>query len=529
MQTVHVRVNDAATGQPTPVRIRFTGPDGTYYAPFGRLTDFATGWNQDVGGNLLYGEKKYAYIDGTCEIRLPPGPIVLDVSKGPEYLPVRQEVILRPGQLSLRPAVQRWSDLRRDGWYAGDSGAHSLGPHAALLEAAAEDLAVVNLLARACLVQSPPDGWWGPSGGRSEPEFHPAIPNILAFSGQRPALDGPGHMVVVNTHNRHPTLGSLGLLNCHRVVYPLTFGGEGEADDWSLADWCDQCHRKGGLVVWADESGRRSAPKYFDCESLADLILGKIDALEVVSFGFPSPQIVGTWYQLLNSGLHVPLVGGSTKSNNGVPLGCVRTYARLSEGEEFTYRTWIEAVRAGRTFATNGPLLSFTANGREPGTALDAAPSSPIRVHAEARSLAPFERLELVANGSVVGTAAASGSPGSAFLDTDLTLPAGGWLAARCHGPERLPGYFFGQCVYAHTSALTVRVDGRAPWRDPHAVADLVGHLDKMLGWVERKARCANDRQREHLADIFRSARAELLRRQDGTAPRPPRRGDGNG
>ena len=27
--TVHVRVNDAATGQPTPVRIRFTGPDGT--------------------------------------------------------------------------------------------------------------------------------------------------------------------------------------------------------------------------------------------------------------------------------------------------------------------------------------------------------------------------------------------------------------------------------------------------------------------------------------------------------------------
>ena len=41
LQTVHVRVNDAGTGQPTPCRVRFTGPDGTYYAPFGRLTEFA--------------------------------------------------------------------------------------------------------------------------------------------------------------------------------------------------------------------------------------------------------------------------------------------------------------------------------------------------------------------------------------------------------------------------------------------------------------------------------------------------------
>ena len=43
LQTVHVRVNDAATGQPTPVRIRFEGPGGEYFAPFGRLTEFATG------------------------------------------------------------------------------------------------------------------------------------------------------------------------------------------------------------------------------------------------------------------------------------------------------------------------------------------------------------------------------------------------------------------------------------------------------------------------------------------------------
>src|SRR5687767_12303982 len=33
LQTVHLRVNDAATGRPTPVRLRVTNAAGTYYAP----------------------------------------------------------------------------------------------------------------------------------------------------------------------------------------------------------------------------------------------------------------------------------------------------------------------------------------------------------------------------------------------------------------------------------------------------------------------------------------------------------------
>jgi hypothetical protein len=33
----------------------------------------------------------------------------------------------------------------------------------------------------------------------------------------------------------------------------------------------------------------------------------------------------------------------------------VRTYARLQEGEPFSYKAWIEAVRAGRTIVTDAP------------------------------------------------------------------------------------------------------------------------------------------------------------------------------
>ena len=89
----------------------------------------------------------FSYIDGACEVRLPPGPVTVEAFKGPEYLPLSRTITLGPGQIALRVAMERWTDLRAEGWYSGDTGCVSLSPHAALLEGAAEDLAVVNLLA----------------------------------------------------------------------------------------------------------------------------------------------------------------------------------------------------------------------------------------------------------------------------------------------------------------------------------------------------------------------------------------------
>ena len=54
----------------------------------------------------------------------------------------------------------------------------------------------------------------------------------------------------------------------------------------------------------------------------------------------------------------VVLFDASGKETNGVALGAMRTYAQSSG--EFTYTNWIEAVRAGRTYVSNGPLLNFT-------------------------------------------------------------------------------------------------------------------------------------------------------------------------
>src|SRR5262249_37188866 len=239
-------------------------------APFGRHANFPRGWNDDVGGNLYIERKssdgtgnfridarKYALINGTCEIALPSGRLHVEAHKGPEFKPISQDIELSSGKLAVRVSLERWADLRAQGWYSGDCRCHFLIPNAAHLEGAAEDVGVVNLLAKEVdLLADDCDS----KSRRPRRRQFPAIPNLLAFSGQRPTLETIGHMVVVNTYNYHGregeahsdfgVLGDLSLLNCHRVVFPLRFGGlEQGVENWTLADWCDQCHRKGGLVI----------------------------------------------------------------------------------------------------------------------------------------------------------------------------------------------------------------------------------------------------------------------------------------
>jgi hypothetical protein len=499
LQQVHLRVNDAATGEPTPVRIRCTDAEGRHYAPYGRLTDFSAAANQAVGGNVYVGIKPHSYIDGTCEIALPPGLLQIVIDKGPEYAPVRTEVNLAAGKLALRFEIARWIDLRQRGWYSGDTRVHFIEPHAALLEAQAEDVAVANLLVKETEVPGP---------------FHntfAALPNLLAFSGQQFALEKAGHGVAVNTLNRHPELGSLGLLNCHRVVYPLSFGGPRGKDDWTLADWCDQCHRKGGLVVW---TGPKDSPvTRTNCgEPLADLVLGKVDAFEI-DFWEDSPfDHLADYYTLLDAGLQVPLVGASGKESNGTALGVMRTYASV-EGE-FSYKNWIEAVRAGRTFVTNGPLLLLTVNGQGPGASVEAAAGTELRIEVEAQGRAPFEVLELVWNGTVIASAAADCEEICRATLTSVHPVAGsGWLAARCRGAHQVLDRPANQRIFAHTSPCHVRCPEQPVTAKADAVTHLLTELDAMLDWVETKARCDRPAAREALAIIFRSARAELARR----------------
>jgi hypothetical protein len=278
-----------------------------------------------------------------------------------------------------------------------------------------------------------------------------------------------------------------------------------------MGDWCDQCHRKGGLVVWSQLWPAGSDQPIG--EPLAHLVLGKVDALEANVL--PHPDLLDAWYQLLGCGYRVPLVGGSSKGSNTVTLGSLRTYARLEPGEELSCKSWIEAVRAGRVFVTNGPLLSLTVDGQAPGAVIDLpAAGAAVRVRAEVSSNVPVRYLELVAAGVVVAGTDGSNPLTRTVLEIDLPVTESGWLAARCHGDAELPGGSGPQRAYAHSAPVYLQVESRPHRPDPRAVAFVLTELDRILPWADGQSYSTTERRARHYTCIVQRAREALLRRQ---------------
>jgi len=91
-------------------------------------------------------------------------------------------------------------------------------------------------------------------------------------------------------------------------------------------------------------------------EVVAGLVLGKIDGVELRDFYAPTMNTfaIAEWYRFLNMGYRVAAVGGTDKMSAGMPVGGVRTYARVG-GDELSFASWARAVRAGRTFTTTAP------------------------------------------------------------------------------------------------------------------------------------------------------------------------------
>ena len=342
---VRVDVRITADGEASPARVRFVAADGRYLPPLGHRDEVNPGIFEDSGAGLILGGDTYAYVPGRFEIDLPLGAVEVEVVKGFDHRPVRMTLTVAPETHELAIALDRPIDLRAAGWRTADPHVHFLSPSTALLQAAAEDITFVHLLAT-----------------QLGDQF--ASVADLPFGSQQ---DPSGrHSVMVGTENRQNVLGHLGLLGARRPVVPFASGGapEGRIGDpiaELLADWADRCHAEGGLVVGAH------FPLPF-AEIAADIVAGRIDAIEMQTFapGLDNPT-VNEWYRFLNCGYRVPVLGGTDKMSAEMALGGVRTYARLDPEAAPTFEAWAAAVRAGRTFATSGPVIELTVDGHEPG------------------------------------------------------------------------------------------------------------------------------------------------------------------
>jgi len=494
---VEVEVVDGATGGRIPSRVRFRAADGRYLPPVGHRDEVNPGFFEDTGGDLVLGSSTYAYVPGQFFIELPLGEVDVEVVAGFDRRPFQARLPITPSTTRLELPLDRTIDLPAGRWVTADSHVHFLAPSTALLQAAAEDVDLVNLLATQ----------WGdlftnvtdlPWGSMADP------------SGRR--------IIVVGTENRQNILGHLALLGARRPTHPFASGGPPEgrmagALTVLLADWADRCRAAGGLVVAAH------FPLPY-AEIAADIVAGKIDALETQALapGLDDPSIL-EWYRFLNLGYRLPIVAGTDKMSAEVPIGAVRTYGHLLAEGPLTFDAWAGAVRAGRTFVTSGPILELAVDGHEPGEVIHRRSAGRVEIRARARAVQPvISDLEIVINGRVA--AATSWPVGSTELSLheQVAITSGSWISARSRSSYEIASAF-ATSMAAHTSPVYVDVDDRPlepPPLDVQAVEQVIAGART---WVAELAAVSSPHERARMVRFF-DASLETLRR--GTRPMGP-------
>jgi hypothetical protein len=465
---VRVKVLDDATGQPVPCRVHFRSPDGVPYQPHGHHNHVNSNmktWHVDIGGDLRLGQVSYAYIDGTCQGWLPRGEVIVDVARGFEYEPLRARVTIEPGQQDLTLRLNRLADMNARGWYSGDTHVHFLGANGAHREAQAEDLNIVNLL----------QSQWGHLFTNAEDALGATSSN------------GGRTIVYTSQENRQHLLGHLTLLGLKQPVMPWCTDGPSEAElggtlETTMAHWADACRAQGGTVViphLPDPNG----------EPAALIATGRADAVEMINIDMYRQR---EYYRYLNCGYRLPLVGGTDKMSSDVPVGLYRTYAAIRD-EAFSYDAWCRAVRAGRTFLSAGPLLSFSVEGAQIGDTLTLpAGGGTVEVEATAESIFPIHTLEIVLGGQVVAATAEPRGSRRLTLRAKVAITGNSWLAARCGGPNYADMARFLDCwnrpMFAHTSPIYVAVGG--PWQmfDPATAQYMLTLVEGSLAYIRHTA-----------------------------------------
>jgi hypothetical protein len=486
---VEVTVTDGPAGEATPARVRFVAADGRYLPPRGHRDEVNPGLFEDLGTDISLGGDTYAYVPGTFEIDLPPGAVEMEVVKGFDHRPVRTALVVGPETRRVAVSLERPIDLRPAGWMTADPHVHFLAPSTALLQAAAEDVAFVHLLATQ----------WG--------DQFTSVNDLPWGSATDP---GGRHAVIVGTENRSNMLGHLGLLGARRPVLDMASGGApegqiGGALSELLADWADRCHAEGGLVVASH------FPLPF-AEIATDIVTGRIDAVEMQCFapGLDTPSIL-EWYRFLNCGYRLPVLGGTDKMSAEVPVGAVRTYARLDPDAPNSFESWASAVRAGRTFATSGPVIELIVDGHAPGDVISLpASGGHLEARVRARAAQPLiSAVELVVNGRVVAVQESETPTDDLRLETAVDVSAGAWIAARSRSAHEIRSAFT-TSMASHTSPVYVEVQDH-PLFSPDDAGVILEVIDGTLGWVRDIAAIERAQDRRRMTDLI-AASGKLLR-----------------
>ena len=487
--SLQVSVIDHDTGKATAVRCYLTDPTNQFWSPAGAI-------------NYVKAPERNFITTGEFKIALPPRVYKLVVERGPEYHATTREIEIRPGEeREEKIELERWTNLNARGWYSGDLHNHrDAGGMAQLL--LAEDLNLAPTLSE----------WvWEDAPISRAPKVKPSeairvVDDIHAFS-------------VVDTEIERLREGP-GAVDLVGLAAPINFGGYRLFPPNSI--FAQAAHAQGG---WVD------AEKITWRDGAALVALGQVDFAGIVHNHFnrhgvdvdtsawgmipkgkpeyESPLGMARWtmevyYRFLNCGFKLPVSAGSASGVKPSPLGFDRVYVHMKE--KFGYRPWFRALKAGRSFATNGPMLFLTVNGREPGETLlipagagKAARKLTVRV--EASSAAELDKLEIVWKGQVIKSVAAAGAASALTAEAEIDARETGWVAARAF-EKSSPSIRF-----AETSPVYVQV-GAGRGIVAEDVKFFLDWLDRETEFYAKQPGFKTESDRKAMLSFFRQARA---------------------
>ena len=153
-----------------------------------------------------------------------------------------------------------------------------------------------------------------------------------------------------------------------------------------------------------------------------------------------------------------------------------RVYATIDG--QFTADNFWQAVKEGRSFATTGPILTFTADGQGMGATISSTSTNtqPIQLLTTVRSIESLESLQIIHNGLVAALLKLINKKPAPVLKEELNhelMPKrSGWIAARSF--YRAPDGLLRQ---AHTSPIYLSID-----RKPIASKE---DAQYMIRWID--------------------------------------------
>ncbi len=499
---ISVTVREAGGTAPLPCRAWVTAGGKRFFQP------------GSESGTAYVKDRSFS-CDGRFVMKVPVGKAVIHVERGKEYWPVDKEIVVEKNRTAkVEIALKRWIHMAKEGWYSGDVHCHF----------GLNDLRILRQLALADDVNFEPIlTLWNhqspmPAGG-VWPDW-PGGSSVYADSI---------HLVTLRNQEIERIGGdafeSVGALLMMGLDKPVKMPPRGSRYPCNVV-----------LARMAKETSPRciiDTDKPIWGENVIGVALGLFDSVQVchnhfhrdrtlqdgrlgwgmadVENGHDEPsadelfhRTNSTYYRFLNCGFRLAATGGSAMGVMAVPLGYGRTYAKLHG--PLSEASYLDAIRAGRTFATNGPMLVLTANGLDSGEVIEYPIDNddPIWIKAELRSIQRIDSLELLYNGKVIKKIELEDEKPSPILRESAAIGfkplRSGWVAARAtfRGPD-------GHLRQAHTSPVYVTVDGK-PAASKADAEYMIRWIDRLLEVSNKAGRYKSDSERAETQVIFREA-----------------------